>query len=161
MKKGPFILFRVLGALLVLGLILGAGAFSYKAGMMRGIAQAPAVATAIEKAAESGQAAPIPPMMYGHSYGYGTGYGYNPMYSPHHFNPIGAICGSIFLLFLFLGFMKMIFFRGMMHRGWEGHHKHGHWGKHWEGGVPPMFEEWHKRAHGEKPEDESKDESKE
>jgi len=29
-----------------------------------------------------------------------------------------------------------------------GHHK-GHWGRHWEGGAPPMFEEWHKRAHGE------------
>ena len=30
--------------------------------------------------------------------------------------------------------------------GW-GHH-HGSWGRHWENGVPPMFEEWHKRAHG-------------
>jgi len=149
MKKGPFILFRVLGTLLVLGLIVGAGAFGYKAGVARGIMQAPAVAKAIEKAAEDGQSAPMP-QMYGREFGYG----YSPM--PFHhpgFNPIGAICGSIFFLFLFLGFMKMIFFRGMMHRGWEGH-KHGHW----ENGMPPMFEEWHKRAHGEKPEEESKKE---
>jgi hypothetical protein len=156
MKKGPFILFRVLGALLVLGLIVGAGAFGYKAGVARGIMQAPAIAKAIEKAAEDGQSAPMP-QMYGREFGYG----YYPM--PFHhpgFNPIGAICGSIFFLFLFLGFMKMIFFRGMMHRGWEGH-KHGHWGKHWENGTPPMFEEWHKRAHEEKKEDESKNEGKE
>jgi hypothetical protein len=57
MKKSPFILFRVLGALLALGLIVGAGAFGYKAGMARGIMQAPAVAKAIEKAAEDGQSA--------------------------------------------------------------------------------------------------------
>jgi len=28
-------------------------------------------------------------------------------------------------------------------------HRMGHWGRHWENGVPPMFEEWHKKAHGE------------
>ena len=37
MKKGPFIVFRVLGLLLVLGLIAGAGEFGFKAGRMRGI----------------------------------------------------------------------------------------------------------------------------
>jgi hypothetical protein len=83
-------------------------------------------------------------MMYGHGYGYGY-----PMVGHHFgFHPIGAICGSIFFLFLFFGFIKMIFFRGMWHHGWEGH-KHGPWGKHWEKGVPPMFDEFHKRAHGE------------
>ena len=64
MKKGPFIVFRIFGALLLLGLIVGAGAFGYRAGVMRGIEQAPKVAAAIEKAAENGQVAPIPPMMY-------------------------------------------------------------------------------------------------
>jgi hypothetical protein len=143
MKKGPFILIRVLGALLVFGLIVSAGAFGYKAGMARGIMQAPAVAIAIEKSDENGQAAPIPPTMYGNGYGFG----YHPMFS-HHFGffPIGAICGSIFFLFLFLGAMKMLFFRGMM---WREAHMHGPWGRHWEGGFPPMFNEWHKRAHGE------------
>jgi hypothetical protein len=150
MQKGSFILFRVLGALLVLGLIAGAGAFGYRAGMAQGITQAPAVAAAIEKAAENGQPAPAPFTMYQR----GFGYGYSPMPFHHFgfFNPFGAICGSILFLFLFLGAMKMLFFRRMM---WHGsHHMHGPWGKNWEDGVPPMFNEWHKRSHGEKPESE-------
>ncbi len=150
MKKGPFILFRVLGLLLVLGLIAGAAAFSFKAGEARGVMQAPAVATAIEKAAENGQA--VPPMAYG--YGSPYGYGYGMRGYGHHFGffPFGAICGSIFFLFFFFGFMKMIFFRGMR-RGWGHHGHHGPWGKDWEGNIPPMFNEWHKRAHGEQPAD--------
>jgi hypothetical protein len=150
-RNGPFIIFRLIGLLLVIGLIVGGGAIAYRAGISQGISQAPAVATAISKAAESGQVAPVPPMMYG--YGYGQGYDY-PMYGRHHFGffPFGAICGSIFFLFLFFGFIKMMFFRRMWH-GRHGHH--GPWGKDWEGGVPPMFNEWHKRAHGETPAEEA------
>jgi len=145
------LVFRIVGALLLIGLIAAGGYMTYHAGIAQGISQAPAVATAISKAAENGQGAPIPPMMYGHGYDYG----YYPMYGFHHFGffPFG-ICGSILFLFLFLGIIKMIFFRGMMHRGWEGR-KHGPWGRHWEDGVPPMFNDWHKRAHGEKPEEDS------
>ena len=149
MKKGPFILFRVLGLLLVLGLIAGAAAFSFKAGEARGVMQAPAVATAIEKAAEDGQA--VPPMMYGHGY---APYGYGMRGHGHFgFFPFGAICGSIFFLFFFFGFMKMIFFR-RMHHGWGHHGHHGPWGKDWKDGIPPMFNEWHKHAHGETPAEE-------
>jgi hypothetical protein len=151
MKNGSFIWIRVLGAILVLGLIAGAGAFGYQAGVSQGVSQAPAVAKAIEKAAENGQVQP--PMMYGRNFAYG----YSPM--PFHhggfFNPIGAICFSIFFLFLFFGAMKMLFFRRMM---WHGGHMHGPWGRHWEDGVPSMFSEWHKRAHGETPEEEKKGE---
>ena len=145
--------FRLIGVVLLLGLIAAGSFMAFKAGEARGITQAPAVATAISKAAESGQVAPVPPMMYGYGhpnpYGYGYGFGYR-----HHFNPFGAICFSLFFLFFFFGFMKMIFFRRMRHGG---HHKHGPWGKGWEGGAPSMFNEWHKRAHdegGEKPADE-------
>ena len=143
-RKG--LVFRVIGALFLIGLIIAGGAMAFKAGEVRGVSQAPAVATAIAQAAENGQGVPVPPMMYQHSYV--PGY---PMYG-HHFGffPIGTICGSIFFLFLFFGLIKMIFFRGMWHRGWEGH-KHGPWGRNWEDGVPPMFNEWHKRSHGEKP----------
>jgi hypothetical protein len=148
-RKGPFIIFRLIGLLLVIGLIVGGGAMAYRAGIAQGISQAPAVATAISKAAESGQVAPVPPMMYGYGYGY-------PMYGRHHFGffPLGGICLSIFLLFFFFGFLKMIFFRRMRHGG----HMHGPWGKNWEGGAPSMFTEWHKRAHESPPSD--SDESK-
>lgn len=145
--------FRLIGVVLLLGLIAAGSFMAFKAGEARGITQAPAVATAISKAAENGQVAPVPPMMYGYGhpnpYGYGYGFGYR-----HHFNPFGAICFSLFFLFFFFGFMKMIFFRRMRHGG---HHKHGPWGKGWEDGAPYMFNEWHKRAHnesGEKPADE-------
>ena len=145
--------FRLIGVVLLLGLIAAGSFMAFKAGEARGITQAPAVATAISKAAESGQVAPIPPMMYGYghpnSYGYGYGMGYR-----HHFNPFGAICFSLFFLFFFFGFLKMIFFRRMHHGG---HHKHGPWGKGWEDRAPSMFNEWHKRAHNEsdeKPADE-------
>ena len=145
--------FRLIGVVLLLGLIAAGSFMAFKAGEARGITQAPAVATAISKAAESGQVAPVPPMMYGYGhpnpYGYGYGFGYR-----HHFNPFGAICFSLIFLFFFFGFLKMIFFRRMRHGG---HHKHGPWGKGWEDGAPSMFNEWHKRAHnegGEKPADE-------
>lgn len=117
---------------------------AYKAGVAQGIAQAPEVAEAIQQTAENRQ--PISPM-YGHGYGQPYGYGYGFGYR-HHFNPFSAICFSIFFLFLFFGLLRFTFF-SPWRRGW-GHHGHGPWGK-WEGGVPPMFNEWHKRAHGEEP----------
>ncbi len=140
--------FRLIGVVLLLGLMAAGSFMAFKAGETKGIAQAPAVATVISEAAENGQA--LPPMAYGPSYGYGYhpySFGYR-----HHFGffPIGGICFSIFFLFLFFGVLKMIFFRRMHHNG----HMHGPWGKDWEGGVPPMFDGWHKRAHGEKPTEE-------
>jgi hypothetical protein len=142
MKNGSQVLFRVLGVLFVIALIAGAGAFGYKAGMAQGIMQAPAVAKAIENAAEDGQT--VPQMMYPRSFGYG----YSPMPFHRHgfFNPIGAICFSIFFLFLFLGAIKMIFFRRMWGNGaWQ----YGPYGHPW--GTPPWV----------KPEGENKEEKPE
>jgi len=157
-RKGPFVVLRVIGFLVLVALIIGGGAMAYKAGVMQGISQAPAVATAISKAAESGQSAPIPPM-YGREFGYGYGY---PMMYGHHFGffPFGAICGSIFFLFLFVGFMKMMFFRRMM---WGGHFHHHHRGpddRPW--GGPPWMRNHDCEEHkeGEEKDDKSKEESK-
>jgi hypothetical protein len=126
--------FRLIGVLLLIGLVAAGGYVAYRAGVTQGIAQAPEVATAISNAAESGQ--PLPPM-----YGYRPyGFGY-----PHRFGffPLGGICLSIFFLFLFFGLLKMVFYP------WR-HSKHA-WNRKWEGNTPPMFDEWHKRAHGEQP----------
>ena len=142
-QKGPFIVLKVIGILVLIGLLIGGGFMVYKTGYAQGVAQAPAVAKAIQQAAESGQGAPVPPM-------YAYGYHYGPDFYGYHsfgFPPFG-ICGSLLFLFLFLGLFRMIFFRPW-HGGWKGHHMHGRWGRHWENGVPSMFEEWHKRAHGE------------
>jgi hypothetical protein len=137
---------RIIATIFLVGLMIAGGFMIYKAGIAQGVSQAPVVATAISQAAQNGQPAPFPPMMYGQGYGYGYGY---PMYGhPFGFFPLGAICGSIFFLFLIFSLMKMIFFGGMRHRSWESH-KYGPWGRHWENGVPPMFDEWHKHAHGE------------
>ena len=142
-RKG--LVFRVIGVVLLIGLIAAGGYMAYHAGIAQGVAQAPAVATAISKAAESAQSTNLPPMMYGREYGHGFGPGYPMMYDHHGFGffPLGGICFSIFFLFLFLGLLKLIFF-GRMHRGG---HMHGPMGRHWEDGVPPMFSEWHKRVH--------------
>jgi hypothetical protein len=124
-------IFRIVGVLVLVGLVFAGGFMAYRAGVAQGIAQAPEIATAISQAAESGQ--PIPPM-YNRGYGYRHPYGH-----PFHFGffPFGGICLSILFVFLLFGLIKMVFFP--WRRGW------GHHGK-WEG-VPPMFDEWHKRAH--------------
>ena len=142
------LIFRLIGVVLLIGLMIAGGFMVYNAGVVQGTSQAPAVATAISKAAENGQAAPVPPMMYGNGYGYGYAYPYSFGHR-HHFGfiPFG-ICGSILFLFFFFGLLRMLFFRPW-HSGWGGY-RHGPWGKHWEGGAPSMFDEWHKRAHDEK-----------
>jgi hypothetical protein len=151
------IFFRVLGVLIVLSLMAVGGFMAFKAGQVNGITQAPAVATAISKAAENGQPANLPPMMYGNEFGYGYGPGPHGMYR-HHFGFFpGAFCFSIFFLFLLLGALKMIFFGRMHHMRHHGGHWRGPWGHDWEDGVPNKFNDWHKRAHGEQSKEENKE----
>ena len=143
MFRNGFI-YRLIGVLLLIGLVTTGGFMAYKAGVAQGIAQSPNVAEAIQQNAENGQ--PFPPILS--PYGYGFGY-------RHLFHPFGAICFSIVFFFVFLSALKMVFFRTMRH-AWGHHGRHGRWGK-WEDGIPPMFDEWHKRAHGEKPAEEQKE----
>lgn len=111
----------VLGIVLVLVAVMGAvaiGTNAYRAGVARGLE-------------ESGKlpapGAGAPPYPY-----YGPHWYYGPFW---HHGPFGF--GFLFpLLFLFLIFS--LFRR----RHWAGHH--GSWKT---AGVPPMFEEWHRRAH--------------
>ncbi len=81
--------------------------------------------------AESGQISPPP------------GIAPYPYYGPYwHPGPFGfGFFGFLFpLLFIFLIFGLL---RGLFWHPWRGY---GHYGR----GVPPMFEEWHRRAHEEK-----------
>lgn len=140
-RKG--FVFRLIGVLLLIGLVIGGGFMAYRAGVSQGIVQAPAVATAISKAAENGTGAPVPPM-YGYGYGYGNPY---RLWGPHFgFLPF-SLCGSILFLFLFFGLLKMIFFRpwrmGWVHHGpWE-HRPHDHpWG------GPPWMRREHEKNEG-------------
>ena len=72
---------------------------------------------------------------------------------------MGVGCFGI-LIPLFLFFLAMKAFRFMFWGPRFGHHMHGHgpWRGHMgENGLPPMFAEWHKRAHAEQPAEEKKE----
>lgn len=128
---------RIVSALVLIAAIAGIGFFAFRAGVAQG--------SPITIQAPSGDSNAVP-MPY-HPYGYGYGM---PFHRPFGF---GLSCFGpllvLFLVFLALKSFRMLFWGPRW--GW-GHHR-GSWGRHWEGGVPPMFEEWHKRAHGETAED--------
>lgn len=120
----------VWGILLALVLIAGAvslGVSAYNLGVAQGLAQ-------------SGQLSDLPP---------GTGMSPYPyfggpfwFYRPFGFGFFGCFGPLLFFLLIFA------LFRGLWWGGRWGYGpgwKHGHWDK----GVPPRFEEWHRRAHGE------------
>ena len=132
-KRGSFVI-RLIGALLLIGLMFGGGMMAYRAGVAQGIARAPEMAEALSSAAESGQVAPMP------GYGYGYGYPGYRMHSHFGFFPFGSIFGVFLIAFLFFGLMRLIF------RPWGWHYGHMHgrgpwkgYGRHW--GPPPWERE--------------------
>ena len=128
---------RIVSALVLIAAIAGIAFFAFQAGVAKG--------SPVTIEAPSGQTAPAPYPYYG--YGYGM---------PFH-RPWGFGFGFFgFLIPLFLFFLVLRAFRFLFWGARWGHHMgggHGPWGRRWEGGAPPMFEEWHKRAHGEQPEE--------
>jgi hypothetical protein len=126
---------RIVSGLVLLAVIAAIGFFAFQAGVTQG--------SSITIEAPEGQTVPAPYPFYG--YGYGMRY--------HHPFGFGLGCFGILIpLFLFFLALKAFRFAFWGPRWGWGHH-HGPWGRHWENGVPPMFEEWHKRAHGETTED--------
>ena len=125
---------RIVAALVLIAAVAAVAFFAFQAGVAQG--------SPITIESPSGETVPAPNPYYGYGYGmrfhhpFGFGYG---------FGCLGPLLG-FFLIFLAFRFL----FWGPRW-GW-GHHR-GHWGRNWENGVPPMFEEWHKRAHGETTED--------
>jgi len=124
---------RLVAALVLLAAIAAIGYFAFQAGIAQG--------SPVTIEAPSGETAPMP---YPH-YGRGWGMPFPPPPFGFGFGCFGFLI-VLFLFFMALRAMRFLFW-GCGRHGW-----HGPWGR-WENGVPPMFEEWHKRAHGEKPEE--------
>ena len=126
---------RIFSGLVLIAAIAGIAYFAFNAGVAQG--------SPVTIDAPQGQAYPLP--YYHHGFG-----------MPMPFFGFGCF-GIIITLFLFGLAMKA--FRMMMWGPRFGHmHGHGPWRHGWgERGVPPMFEEWHKRAHGEAPAEEKKE----
>lgn len=117
---------RIVAGLILLAVIGAIAFFAFQAGVAQGSP------VAIEAPAGESVTAPYP------FYGYGYGFRF------HHPFAWGFGCLiPIFAVFLLVLALKS--FR-MMVWGPRWGHRHGHWG---ERGVPPMFDEWHKRMHGE------------
>jgi hypothetical protein len=134
------IVFRIVSALVLVVAIAGIAYFAFQAGVTQG--------SPVTIEAPSGQTAPIPYPYYGWG-------------MPYH-RPFGFGFGFFgFLLLLFLFFAALRAFRFMLwgpRWGWGHPGGHSPWRHGWgESGVPPMFEEWHKRVHGEQPEDKKRD----
>ena len=132
MSGGGF--FRVIAALLLVGLLAIVGIGVYDAGVGAGLAEAARTAVA------SGDPAPAvyyPGPYYGHGWGYGHGFG------------IFGFLFFIFGIFLFFGLLRAVF-------GW------GRWGGGGPGGWSRRdgprghLDEWHRQAHEEPKREEPK-----
>jgi hypothetical protein len=126
------IFFKVFLVLVLIGAVVGLGAFAYNAGLNQGAAQAAQVA-----------AGEVPAAVYPHY----------PMPYARPFFGFGFLwcLGPLFLLFLLFFALRGLFWHGP--RGW-GPGRHGPWGHYpmggngdWKEGVPPRVEEWHRRMH--------------
>ena len=118
------ILWRVLVALVLVAAIVGIGGYAYNIGIAQGLAQKLPAAAPV----------PMPYPYFGHPF-FGFGFGF---------------LGCLIPFFLLFGSLRFLFWRGPMGWGHMGMRRR-RWG--WGGedgkGVPPFFEEWHRRAHGE------------
>lgn len=122
---------RILSALVLIAAIAGIAFFAFQAGVAKG--------SPVTIEAPAGQTAPVGPYPYG--YGYGMRF-YHPF--GFGFGCFGILI-PLFLFFLAAKAFRLLFWGPRWGWGHHGPWRHG-WG---ERGVPPMFDEWHKRSHGE------------
>jgi hypothetical protein len=131
---------RLIAALVLVAALAGIGYFAFQAGVAQG--------SPVTIQAPEGQTAPMPYPYYGWGMPFHRPFGFG-------FGCFGFLI-VLFLFFLALRSLRLLFWGPRW--GWGHHHGgHGPWGR-WENGVPPMFEEWHKRAHGEAGQPEEKKE---
>jgi hypothetical protein len=115
------IFFRIVMALVLIGVMFALGVFVYNAGMMQGLAQS--------TQAQGGAPAAAPYPMY------------VMPYWPFWYGGFGFFFVPIIGLFIFFGIMRAIFWHGRP--GW----RHMNGPDDTGNGVPPRFEEWHRRMH--------------
>ncbi len=131
----------ILATLLVVAVLAGIGVMAYNAGVAQGLVTSGQVVVPQAGAPETGaQAVPYARHFMWAPFGFGFGF----------FGILRVLFG-LFIGLLVLGLIFRLVFGGLF--GWR------RWGRfggpgHWQeggvpGGVPPMFEEWHRRAHGE------------
>jgi hypothetical protein len=111
------IVFGILFALLLVASVLGASAYAYNIGVAQGLA-------------DSGKLVAPATGVAPHPYFYGR-WGFHP------FGFLSCLV-PLFAIFILFSVIRMVFWRG--HWGGMHHRK-------WEGGVPPMAEEWHRKMH--------------
>ena len=120
---------RIISGLILVAAIAGIAFFAFRAGVTQG--------SPVTIQPPTGQTVPAP---YSYPY-YGWGMPFHPW-------GVGFGCfGPLLALFLFFIALRAFRFAFWGPRWGWGHHHHGPWGRQWENGVPPMFEEWHQRAH--------------
>ena len=126
------VLARIVSAVVLIAAITGIAFFAFNAGVAKG--------SPITIQAPSGETSQLPYPYYGYGYPFHRPFGAG-------FGLLGCLV-PLFLFFLVFGAFRFLFWGPR----W-GHMHHGPWGAgRWhEGGVPPMFEEWHKRAHEQGP----------
>jgi hypothetical protein len=128
---------RIISALILVAAIAGIAFFAFRAGVAQG--------SPVTIQAPSGQGAPAP---YPYPY-----YGWGMPFHPWGFG-FGCFGPLLALFLLFIAFRAFRFAFWGPRWGWGGwRHHHGPWSRQWENGVPPMFDEWHKKAHGETPQE--------
>ena len=128
--NGKFV-FRIVATLVMVAAIAAVAFFAFNAGVAKG--------SPITIDAPEGQVAPVPYPYFGHGYGM-------PFHRPFGF---GFGCfGILFTIFFLVLALKAFRFAVWGPRFGHASRMHGPWRGHWgENGVPPMFDEWHKRAH--------------
>ena len=122
----------ILAILAVLVLIAGAvgiGVYAYNAGVAQGLVDSGRLVAPAPGAAPG--TVPYPYYGYGPFFGRPFGFG---------FGFLGCLFPLLFFILLF-ALIRGLFWRGRW--GWGPYGPRGNWSQ----GVPPPFEEWHRRAH--------------
>lgn len=128
---------RTIAAILLIAVLAVGGGLIAVTAYQAGVGTA--VTTAV---AEGGTVVTAVPAL-----GYGYGYGWHP--GGFGFGFFGFL-GTLLFLFLVIGLLRAVFFRGRHGRDWGPRGGPGGWGPGrgwWETRAHEGFDEWHRRAH--------------